>query len=79
MTTPTRTSVVTRITFKPDSAGDFLFADDVAAGRLVQEHDSYTLEEVTDFVNEFRNCIDDLLILVDGQRVITLEDFGYTI
>jgi hypothetical protein len=68
-------SVVTRITFKPDSAADFLFEDDVAAGRLVQERDDMTVEEATEFVGEFIDCLDEVQILIDGAKVVTMSDF----
>lgn len=68
-------SVVTRITFKADSAADFLFEDDVAAGRLVQERDDMTVEEATEFVGEFIDCLDEVQILIDGTKVVTMSDF----
>ena len=68
-------SVVTRITFKPDNAADFLFEDDVAAGRLVQERDDMTVEEATEFVGEFLDCLDEVQILIDGTKVVTMSDF----
>ena len=65
-------TVVFRVTFKPDSAADFLNEEDVAMGRLVQEHDTYTMDEAADFVNEFASCLDDARALHDGNKVVDL-------
>ena len=72
-------TVVLRLTFKPDSAADFLFEEDVEAGRYVQERNDYTLEEAADFIQEFHESLQDAQILVDGKKVVNLSDFSYDI
>ena len=68
-------TIVLRLTFKPESADQFLYEDDVEAGRLVQEVDTYTLAEAIAFLNETSDHLDDALLLVDGKQVYTLADF----
>lgn len=68
-------NVVLRLTFKPDSAADFLEDDQVANGQLVVERDDYTIDEAAEFVEEFYTSLDDAQILVNGHRVVTLSDF----
>lgn len=72
-------TVVLRLTFKPDSATDFLFEEDVEAGRYIQERNDYTLEEAADFIQEFHESLQDAQILVDGKKVVNLSDFSYDI
>ena len=72
-------TVVLRLTFKPDSAADFLFEEDVEAGRFIQERNDYTLEEAADFIQEFHECLQDAQVLVDGKKVVNLSDFSYDI
>ena len=68
-------NVILRLTFKPESAEDFLLEDQLANGQLVVERDDYTLEEAYDFVRDFYSCLDDAQLLIDGQRVVTMSDF----
>ena len=68
-------NVVLRLTFKPDSASDFLFEEDVAAGRLVQERNDYTIEEAADFIRDFSSCLEDAQVLVNKSVVVNLSDF----
>jgi len=68
-------TVIFRLTFKPDSASDFLLEDQLANGQLVVERDDYTLDEAAAFIQDFYSCLDEAQILVDGERVITLSDF----
>ena len=72
-------NVVVRLTFREDSAADFLFEEDVAQGRLVQERSDYNLEEAYDFIQSFHSSLTDALVLVDGQKVVALSDFTYEI
>jgi len=75
----THDTVVLRLTFRPDSAADFLFEEDVEAGRLIQERNDYTVDEAYDFIREFHPSLEDALVLVDGKKVVTLSDFSYDI
>ena len=68
-------TVVLRLRFKPESASDFLFEEDVESGRLVQERNDYTLDEAYDFIREFSSSLDDAEILVDGSRRVSMADF----
>lgn len=68
-------NVILRLTFKPESAEDFLLEDQLANGQLVVERDDYTLEEAYDFVQEFHTSLDDAQFLIDGHKVVTLSDF----
>lgn len=68
-------NVVLRLTFKPDSAADFLLEEQLANGQLVVERDDYTLEEAADFVRDFHSCLDDAQFLINGHKVVTLSDF----
>ena len=68
-------NVILRLTFKADSAADFLLDDQTANGQLVVERDDYTLEEAYDFLHEFHNCLDDAQVLIDRTKVVTLSDF----
>ena len=70
-------TVVLRLVFKPDSAADFLFEEDVEAGRYVQERNDYTLEEAADFIQEFHSSLEDALILVGGEKVVSMSDYTY--
>jgi hypothetical protein len=70
-------TVVLRWVFKADSASDFLFEEDVEAGRLVQERNDYTLEEAADFIQEFHSSLEDALILVGGEKVVSMSDYTY--
>ena len=72
---PDQETVVVRFTFKPDSAADFLFKKDVAAGRYVQERDDLTLDEAIEFIEEFEGSLQDAQILIEGSRVVTMSDF----
>ena len=71
--------VVLRVKFREDSVSDFLFEEDVAEGRLVQERNDYTLEEAYDFISSFYSSFEDALVLIDGQKVVALSDFTYEI
>ena len=68
-------NVVLRLTFKPDSAADFLLDEQIANGQLVVERDDYTLEEAYDFLHEFSSCLEDAQVLIDASKVVTLNDF----
>ena len=72
-------SVVVRLTFREDSASDFLFEEDVARGRLVQERNDLPLEEAYDFIQSFYSSLTDALVLIDGKKVVALSDFTYEI
>ena len=72
-------NVVLRVTFRPESASDFLFEEDVKAGRLVQERNDYSLEEAYDFIQTFHTSLSDALVLVDRKKVVALSDFTYDI
>ena len=72
-------TVVLRLEFKADSAADFLFEEDVQAGRIIQERSDYTLDEAFDFIREFHSSLDDAMILVNGKKVVNLSDFTYEI
>lgn len=68
-------NVILRLTFKPDSAADFLLDEQIATGQYVVERDDYTLDEAYDFLHEFHNCLQDAQVLIDGSKVVTLSDF----
>lgn len=72
-------TVVLRLKFKPESAADFLFEEDVEAGKLVSERSDYTLDEAYDFIREFHSSLDDAIVLINGQKVVNLSDFSYDI
>lgn len=72
-------NVVLRLKFKPDSASDFLFEEDVEQGRLIHERNDYTKEEAYDFIREFHSCLEDAAVLINGNRVVNLSDFSYDI
>ena len=72
-------TVVLRLRFKPDNAADFLFEEDVEAGKLVHERNDYTLEEAYDFIREFHTSLDDAIVLINGEKVVNLSDFSYDI
>ena len=72
-------TVVLRLKFRPESAADFLFEEDVEAGRIVQERNDYTIDEAYDFIREFHASLDDAIILVNGEKVVNLSDFSYDI
>ena len=71
----TTDNVVLRLTFKPDSASDFLFEEDVQTGRLVQERNDYTLDEAADFIREFSSSLEDAQVLINKSAVVNLSDF----
>ena len=68
--------VVVRFTFKPEFADQFLFEEDVEAGRYIQELANYTVDEAYDFIREFSSSLDGALLIVDGKKVI--DAFHYT-
>lgn len=68
-------NVIVRFTFKPEDASDFLFEEDVAAGRYVQERDDLDLDEAIEFIEQFESSLQDAQILIDGSRVVTMSDF----
>ena len=68
-------TVVVRFTFRPDSAADFLFEEDIAVGRYVQERADLTLDEAIEFIEEFESSLDDAQILIDGSKVVSMSDF----
>ena len=72
-------NVVLRLTFKADSAADFLLDDQIANGQLVVERDDYTLDEAYDFLHAFASCLEDAQVLIDGTKVVTLSDFQETL
>ena len=72
-------TVVLRLKFKPDSAADFLFEEDVEAGRIVAERNDYTIDEAYDFIREFHSSLEDAMILINGEKVVNLSDFSYDI
>lgn len=63
-----------RFTFKPEYADQFL--DD---GRLVTEIEYVSIEEVAQYVNEFHSSLEDVQVLIDGSKVVTLSDFSYDV
>lgn len=72
-------NVILRLTFRADSAADFLLEDQIANGQLVVERDDYTLDEAYDFLQDFSSCLEDAQILIDGSKVVTLSDFQETL
>ena len=68
--------VVVRFTFKPEFADQFLFEEDVEAGRYIQERADYTVDEAYDFIREFSSSLDGAILIVDGKKVI--DAFHYT-
>ena len=68
-------NVVARFTFKPEYASDFLFEEEVAAGRYIKEDGDCTLEEAIEFIEQFESSLEDAQILIEGVRVITMSDF----
>ena len=67
MTAP-EPNVIARFTFKPECASDFLLEEDIEAGRLVQEFDTYTLDEAAEFVQTFASSLVDAQIWVNPVR-----------
>lgn len=75
MTKANPDTVITRFTFKPDSADHFLFKEDVEQGRLVQERDDLTIDEAAEFIQAFSSSLDDAQIFINNSVVVSLSDF----
>ena len=67
--------VVVRFTFKPEFADQFLFEEDVEAGRYIQERSDYTVDEAYDFIREFSSSLDGAVLIVEGK---VIDAFDYT-
>lgn len=63
-----------RFTFKPEHADQFL--DD---GQTVTEIAYIGIEEVAQYIDEFQDSLQDVQVLIDGAKVVTLSDFTYDI
>ncbi len=61
--------IVARFTFLPDRASEFL-----DEGRLVTQIDCDDIDEVMDYVTQFRDALADASAIVNGQ-VVNLSDF----
>ena len=59
-----------RFTFKPEYASHFL--DD---GQTVIEYSDMSIEEATTYIEEFMDSLEDVQLLIDGHKVVTMSDF----
>lgn len=59
-----------RFSFKPEYASDFL-----DNGRTVIEYSDMSVEEATTYIEEFMDSIEEVQILIDGHKVVTMSDF----
>ena len=66
-------TVIARFTFKPDRAREFS-----ENGNQVVEMELDSIDEVTEFCEEFETAIIDVQALIDG-RVVSLPDFTFSI
>lgn len=60
--------VIARFTFLPDRAPEFL-----DEGRLVTQIECETIDEVIAYTEEFRNALEDVTAIVNGQVVVLSE------
>lgn len=70
MTEQNQTAVVARYTFRPERAAEF--SED---GRQIVEMAFEDADEIYEFAVEFRDALEDVTVLVNGQ-VISLSDFA---